>query len=70
MQIGPAINSSLAGLRAADRTFDAAAQSVAGDVTVDGIVDATMLAPAAFTANASAFRTADEMRGDLLDLFG
>ena len=32
------------------------------------LVEGTMLAPAAYTANAAMFRAADEMRGSLLDV--
>jgi flagellar hook protein FlgE len=33
------------------------------------IVEGTIIAPAAYTANAAMFRTADETRGYLLDIF-
>jgi hypothetical protein len=71
MQIGPALNSAVSGLTRADRSFDGAAAGVAADPTsVDDIVTATMTAPAAFTANAGVWRTADEMRGTLIDMLG
>jgi flagellar hook protein FlgE len=71
MQIGPALNSAVTGLNRADRRYDAAAANVASDPTsVDDIVSATMTAPAAFAANAASFRTADEMRGTLVDMLG
>jgi hypothetical protein len=67
--IAPAASSALQGLARADRRFDAAAQNVAGDPTsVDDIVGGTIVAPAAFAANAAMFRTADELRGSLLDV--
>ena len=70
MQITPAINSSVLGMNAADRRFDTAAENVAagtGDLATE-LVEGTMLAPAAYTANAAMFRTADETRGYLLDV--
>jgi hypothetical protein len=54
----------------ADRRFDAAAENVAqgsGDLATD-LVEGTMLAPAAYSANAAMFRAADETRGYLLDI--
>jgi hypothetical protein len=51
-----------------------AAGNVAGGPAAGGtdfaseIVTATVTAPAAQAANAAMFRTADEMRGDLLDV--
>jgi hypothetical protein len=70
MQVNPAINSAVWGLGAAGRKFDAAAENIAdgsGDLATD-LVEGTMLAPAAFKANAAMFRTADETRGYLLDV--
>jgi hypothetical protein len=70
MQITPAINSAVFGMSTADRRFDAAAENVAagsGDLATD-LVEGTMLAPAAYTANAAMFRAADETRGYLLDV--
>jgi len=70
MQITPAINSAVWGMSTADRRFDAAAENVAegsGDLAAD-LVEGTIVAPAAYTANAAMFRTADETRGYLLDI--
>ena len=70
MQITPAINSAVWGMSAADRRFDAAAENIAdgsGDLATD-LVEGTIVAPAAYTANAAVFRTADETRGYLLDV--
>ena len=70
MQINPAINSAVRGMNDAGRRFDTAAGNVAdgtGDLASD-LVEGTMLAPAAFKANAAMFRTADETRGYLLDV--
>ena len=70
MQINPAINSAVWGMNDAGRRFDTAAESVAdgtGDLASD-LVEGTMLAPAAYTANAAMFRAADETRGYLLDV--
>jgi hypothetical protein len=70
MQINPAINSAVFGMSTADRRFDAAAENVAegtGDLATE-LVEGTMLAPAAYTANAAMFRAADETRGYLLDV--
>jgi flagellar hook protein FlgE len=46
------------GSQGAAGTMDLASELVSGEI----------LAPAAYSANAAAFRTADEMRGDLLDV--
>ena len=71
MQIGPALNAAVTGLHRADRRYDAAAANVASDPTsVDDIVSATMTVPADFAANAASFRTADELRGTLVDMLG
>ena len=70
MQITPAINSAVWGMNAADRRFDGSAENVAGgtgDLATE-LVEGTMLAPAAYTANAAMFRAADETRGYLLDV--
>ena len=70
MQINPAINSAVWGMNAADRRFDAAAENVAagtGDLATD-LVEGTIVAPAAYAANAAMFRTADETSGYLLDV--
>jgi hypothetical protein len=65
-----AINSSVLGMTDASRRFDAAAENVAagtGDLATE-LVEGTMLAPAAYTANAAMFHAADETRGYLLDV--
>jgi hypothetical protein len=70
MQVNPAINSAVWGMNTAGRRFDDAAENIAegtGDLA-DQLVEGTMLAPAAFKANAAMFRTADETRGYLLDV--
>jgi hypothetical protein len=70
MQVNPAINSAVWGMNDAGRRFDTAAENVAagtGDLATE-LVEGTMLAPAAYTANAAMFRTADETRGYLLDV--
>jgi hypothetical protein len=70
MQITPAINSAVWGMRAADRRFDTAAENVAdgtGDLATE-LVEGTIVAPVAYTANAAMFRSADETRGYLLDV--
>jgi hypothetical protein len=57
-------------MNAAGRRFDDAAENIAdgtGDLATD-LVEGTMVAPAAFKANAAMFRTADETRGYLLDV--
>jgi hypothetical protein len=70
MQVNPAINSAVWGMNDAGRRFDAAAENVAtgsGDLATD-LVEGTIVAPAAYAANAAVFRTADETRGYLLDV--
>jgi flagellar hook protein FlgE len=70
MQITPAMSSAVLGMSTADRRFDVAAENVAtgsGDLATE-LVEGTMLAPAAYTANAAMFRAADETRGYLLDV--
>jgi hypothetical protein len=65
-----AINSAVWGLNDAGRRFDAAAENVAagtGDLASE-LVEGTIVAPAAYTANAAMFRAADETRGYLLDV--
>jgi hypothetical protein len=69
-----AMSSALRGMSAASWGFDKAAQDVAddaadpsGDLPGD-LVEATVLAPAAYTANAVVARTAAEMQGSLLDM--
>lgn len=66
----PALSSATRGMADASRRLDTAAQSVADDAPdlVDGLVDATILAPAAYTANAVVARTAAEMQAALLDV--
>jgi hypothetical protein len=70
----PALSSATRGMSDASRRMDAAAQAVANDSTdpsgdlVTDFVDATMLAPFAYTANAVVARTSAEMQGALLDL--
>jgi hypothetical protein len=70
MQVNPAINSAVWGMNDAGRRFDASAENVAagtGDLATE-LVEGTMLAPAAYTANAAMFHAADETRGYLLDV--
>jgi hypothetical protein len=71
-----AINTANYGMAAAGRRYDAAATRVAAppavsvsttDVAAD-LVDATIVAPAAYGANAAMFRAADQTRGTLLDI--
>ncbi len=65
----PALSSAVKGMSFADKRFDAAAQNIAAEpASVDDTVSATVVAPAAYGANAAMFRTADEMRGSLLDV--
>jgi flagellar hook protein FlgE len=71
MQVNPAINSAVWGMNDAGRRFDTAAENVAtgtGDLGTE-LVEGTIVAPAAYAANAAVFRTADETRGYLLDVF-
>jgi flagellar hook protein FlgE len=70
MQITPAMSSAVFGMSTADRRFDAAAENVAagaGDLATE-LVEGTVIAPAAYTANAAMFRAADDTRGYLLDV--
>jgi hypothetical protein len=70
MQVNPAINSAVWGMNDAGRRFDTAAENVAagtGDLATE-LVEGTIIAPAAYTANAAMFRTADETSGYLLDV--
>jgi flagellar basal body rod protein FlgC len=70
MQITPAINSSVFGMTDASRRFDTSAENVAtgeGDLATE-LVEGTMLAPAAYSANAAMFRAADDTRGYVLDV--
>jgi hypothetical protein len=62
-------------MAAAGRRYDAAATRVAAGPTVSvstdaatDLVDATVLAPAAYGADAAMFRAADQARGTLLDV--
>jgi hypothetical protein len=68
VSIVPAFNSAVWGLGAASRRFDDAADRVARDVEPEDIVEATILAPAAFAANVAVTRAADEMQGSLIDI--
>jgi hypothetical protein len=61
----------------ASRRMDVAAEKVAADAPdapdaspdlIDGLVEATIVAPAAYTANATVARTAAEMQGTLFDI--
>ena len=71
----PAFSSAAWGMANASRRFDTAAVNVANgslsssptDMTSD-LVDATMLAPAAYTANATVLKVAAEMQRSLLDI--
>ena len=69
----PALSSAAWGMADASRRFDAAAENVAAgsasptDITSD-IVDATMLAPAAYTVNATMLRVAAETQKSLIDI--
>jgi hypothetical protein len=69
-----AMSSALRGMSAASWGFDKAARDVAEDATDPSgdlpgdLVEATMLAPAAYSANAVVARTAAEMQGSLLDI--
>jgi hypothetical protein len=70
MQVTPAINSAVWGMNDAGRRFDTAAENIAdgsGDLATD-LVEGTIVAPAAYKANATMFRAADETRGYLLDV--
>jgi len=71
----PAFSSAAWGMANASRRFDTAAVNVANgslsssptDMTSD-FVDTTMLAPAAYTANATVLKVAAEMQRSLLDI--
>src|ERR1700754_2832042 len=70
MKVNPAINPAGWGLNDAGRRFDTAAENVATgsrDLASE-LVEGTIVAPAAYAANAAVFRTADETRGYLLDI--
>jgi hypothetical protein len=70
----PALSSATRGMSDAARRMDSAAQAVASDSTdpsgdlVTDFVDATVLAPIAYTANAVVARTAAETQAALLDV--
>jgi flagellar hook protein FlgE len=71
----PALTSAARGMAAAGRRMDIAANNVANNADdssptdlVDDLVDATIVAPFAYTANASVARTAAEMQRALLDI--
>jgi flagellar basal body rod protein FlgC len=71
----PAFSSAAWGMANASQRFDTAAVNVANgslsqsptDMTSD-LVDATMLAPAAYTANATVLKVAAETQRSLLDI--
>jgi hypothetical protein len=67
---GPALSSATRGMSDASRRMDAAAESVAGDSPdlVSDLVEATIVAPGAYMANATVVRTAAEMQRHLLDI--
>jgi len=69
MQI-PAFSSASKGMSAASQRFDGAAQKIATSSTPDPseLVEATMLAPAAYTANATVLRVAAETQKSLIDI--
>jgi flagellar basal body rod protein FlgC len=77
MHIVPALSSAVRGMSDASQRMDAAAQNVAADTTspdadsgelVSDLVEATIVAPGAYTANATVARTAAEMQRHLLDI--
>jgi flagellar basal body rod protein FlgC len=77
MHIVPALSSALRGMSDASQRMDVAAQNVADDTTspdadagglVSDLVEATIVAPGAYTANATVARTAAEMQRHLLDI--
>ncbi len=75
---GPALSSAARGMSDASRRMDVAAQDVADDTTtpdavdspqlVSDFVEATIVAPGAYTANATVARTVAEMQRQLLDI--
>jgi flagellar basal body rod protein FlgC len=69
MQI-PAFSSASWGMSAASQRFDGAAGKIATASTPDptDMVEATMLAPAAYTANATVLRVAAETQQSLIDI--
>jgi flagellar basal body rod protein FlgC len=77
MHIVPALSSAVRGMSDASQRMDAAAQNVAADTTspdadsgelVSDLVEATIVAPGAYTTNATVARTAAEMQRHLLDI--
>jgi hypothetical protein len=66
----PALSSAVRGMSDASRRMDTAAQNVADDAPdLDSdLVEATVVAPAAYTANATVARTAAETERTLLDI--
>jgi flagellar basal body rod protein FlgC len=77
MHIVPALSSAVRGMSDASQRMDAAAQNVAADTTspdadsgelVSDLVEATIVAPGAYTANATVARAAAEMQRHLLDI--
>jgi flagellar hook protein FlgE len=77
MDVSPAIFSAVRGMTDAGRRMDVAAQNIAhvstepsgpSDLATD-LVDATILAPIAYAANAQVIRAADETQRSLLDIF-
>jgi flagellar basal body rod protein FlgC len=77
MHIVPALSSAVGGMSDASRRMDAAAQNVAADTTspdadagelVSDLVEATIVAPGAYAANATVARAAAEMQRHLLDI--
>jgi hypothetical protein len=69
MQI-PAFSSASWGMADAAQRFDGAAQKVATSSLPDpsDLTEATMLAPAAYTANATVLKVAAEMQQSLVDI--
>jgi hypothetical protein len=74
---GPALSSAARGMSDASRRMDAAAQGVADDSPdvaddsqdlVSDLVEATVVAPGAYTANATVARAAEEMQRSLFDI--
>jgi hypothetical protein len=69
MQI-PAFSSASWGMADASRRFDGAAEQIATAGTPDptDLAEATMLAPAAYTANATVLKVAADMQQSLIDI--
>jgi hypothetical protein len=75
MSTPTALSSARSGMTGAARRYDVAPASVptpaarpAVTSVATDLVDGTVLAPAAYGANAAVSRTADEARGSLVDL--